>query len=234
MALPTDSSDTFLREVDENLRRDQVTDFFKTYGKWLIAGVVLFLAAAAGLIYWQERRQQQAAEQSEHLQQVFTDIGQRKLDTVPQRLQALEDSHSDAVRASALLTAGAVALERNDRNTALAKYRELAADKGIPQIYRDAATIRATSVEFDQLKPEDVVVRLQELAKPGNPWFGSAGELTALAYLKQGRKAEAGRLFASIAADRSVPPSLRSRSVQIAGTLGVDASASLPALEQQD
>ena len=51
---------------------------------------------------------------------------------------------------------------------------------------------------------------------------------------KQGKKAEAGRMFAAVAADKQVPPTIRSRAVQIAGTLGVDASASLPALEQQD
>lgn len=234
MAIPSDSNETFLREVDENLRRDQLRDFARSYGKWLVAGLVVFLAAVGGWIYWQEQRQRKAAEQSEQLQAIFTDIGEKKVAGVPQRLQALEDSHSDVVRASALLAQGAVALEANDRKTALAKYRELAANEGIAQVYRDAATIRATALEFDSLKPEEVVARLQELAQPGSPWFGSAGEMTAMAYLKQNRKAEAGRLFAAIAADKSVPESIRSRSVQIAGTLGVDASASLPALEQQD
>ena len=51
-----------------------------------------------------------------------------------------------------------------------------------------------------------------------------------MAMLKQGRKAEAGRLFAAIAADNDVPDTIRSRAVQIAGTLGVDATASLPGL----
>ena len=47
MAQPPDVGETFLREVDENLRRDQMRDFFKAYGNWLIAGVVLFLAASS-------------------------------------------------------------------------------------------------------------------------------------------------------------------------------------------
>ena len=90
--------------------------------------------------------------------------------------------------------------------------------------------MRLVSLEFDSIKPEAVIARLEPLAKPGNPWFGSAGELTAMAMLKQGRKAEAGRLFAAIAADTQVPDTIRSRVVQIAGTLGVDATASLPGL----
>jgi hypothetical protein len=49
-----------------------------------------------------------------------------------------------------------------------------------------------------------------------------------------GRKDEAGRLFAAIAADDTVPDTIRSRAVQIAGTLGIDATASLPATARQD
>ena len=58
--------------------------------------------------------------------------------------------------------------------------------------------------------------------------------MTALALLKQNKKAEAGRLFATIAADTQVPETIRSRAVQVAGTLGVDATASMPGLQQQD
>lgn len=234
MALPADSNDTFLREVDENLRRDQFQDFVRKNGKWLVLLVVLFLAAVGGWIFWQERQNQRAAEQSEELHSVFTDIASGRRQNIPQRVDAFEKSHSDAVRASAMLTDAAVALEQNNRPAAITKYREIVDDKGLPQIYRDLGTIRLTALEFDALQPEQVIARLEPLAKAGNPWFGSAGEMTALAYLRQNKKAEAGRMFAAIAADAQVPDSIRTRAVQVAGTLGVDASASMPGLQQQD
>jgi hypothetical protein len=52
--------------------------------------------------------------------------------------------------------------------------------------------------------------------------------MTAMAMLKQNRRTEAGRLFGQLAADKALPSSLRSRAVQIAGTLGVDATAQMP------
>ena len=232
MAVPTDSGDTFLREVDENLRRDQLQDIARKYGAWIIAGVVLLLAAIGGWIYWQDRQEKAAAEQSVALAQIYTDIGGGKLTTVTQRLDALAGKTDGALRASAMLTGAAVATEENDRPLALAKFREIAAEDDLPQPYRDLALVRSTTLEFDVLRPEQVVARLEPLTKPGNPWFGSAGELTAMALLKQGKKLEAGRLFAAIAADQQVPESIRARSVQIAGTLGVDASASMPAIAQ--
>lgn len=234
MALPPDSSETFFKEVEENLRRDQFQSFFKTYGGWVIGAVILFLAAVGGWIYWEQQQKQQSAAQSEELHAVFGDIADQQMKTVPQRLDKLDDSSNDIVKASAILAEAAVALDKNDRAAATAKYRQVAGDKGLPQAYRDLGTIRATALEFDAIAPEQVIARLEPLAKAGNPWFGSAGEMTALAYLKQGKKAEAGRMFAAVAADKQVPPTIRSRAVQIAGTLGVDASASLPALEQQD
>ena len=234
MALPTDSNDTFVQEVEENLRRDRMTDFFKSYGKWVAVAVVLFLAAVGGWIFWEERQNQVSSDQSEKLHALLTDISTGKTQTVPQRVAELEKSHSDVVRASATLTDAAVALEKNNRSAAIAKYREILNDKGLAEPFRDVATIRLTALEFDTIKPEEVIARLQPLAKAGNPWFGSAGEMTALALMKQNKNAEAGRLFAAIAADSQVPSSIRSRAVQVAGTLGVDASASLPALQRQD
>ena len=71
--------------------------------------------------------------------------------------------------------------------------------------------------------PQQVVDRLKPLAVPGNPWFGSAGELVGMAYIKQGRTELAGPLFAAISRDKEAPASLRSRSRQLAGLLGVDA-----------
>lgn len=234
MALPPDSSETFFREVDENLRRDQLQDFFKSYGTWIAVGLALFLVAVGGWIYWDQRQKEQSSVQSEELHAVFADIADQRMKTVPQRLEKLDDSSNDIVKASVVLAEAAVALDKGDRATALAKYRQVADDSSLPQPYRDAGTIRATALEFDAIAPDQVISRLEPLAKAGNPWFGSAGEMTALAYLKQGKKAEAGRMFAAVAADKQVPRTIRSRAVQIAGTLGVDASASLPALEQQD
>lgn len=234
MALPPDSSETFFKEVEENLRRDQFQSFFRTYGAWVVGAVILFLAAIGGWIYWEQHQKNASAAESEELHAVFGDIADKQLKTVPQRLDKLDDSGNDVVKGSAMLAEAAIALDRNDRAAAIAKYREIAGEKGLPEAYRDLGTIRLTALEFDSLAPQQVIARLEPLAKAGNPWFGSAGEMTALAYLKQGKKTEAGRMFAAVAADRQVPRTIRSRAVQIAGTLGVDASASLPALEKQD
>ncbi len=216
-----------MREVDENLRRDRLRDLAMQYGGWLIAAVVLFLAASGGFIYWQQYKQQRSERQVEQIAQTFKDIGSGDTSSVPKQLDDLAKSGSSAVRATSLFTRAALAIEQNDNKLAIASYRDIAADSSLPQPYRDVALIRQTALEFDNLKPDEIVDRLKELTKPGNPWFGTAGEMTAMAMIKAGRRDEAARLFSAIANDKSVPEAIRDRSVQIAGTLGVDASAAL-------
>jgi hypothetical protein len=233
LANPTDPAESFVREVDENLRRDQMRDFARQYGPWLIGAVLLFLAGVAGWLYWQERQRKEAEAATETLSTVLTDLGSGRDSNVSERLQTIAQSGPEGISATARLTRAAVALDKADRKTALAEYRAIMEDEGLADPFRELATVRLTALEFDQLKPEQVIERLKPMTEKGNPWFGSAGEMTAMAMLKQGRTSEAGRLFAAIAADNQVPETIRSRAVQIAGTLGVDATASLPAATAQ-
>jgi hypothetical protein len=227
LAQPPDITETFVREVDENLRRDQLRDFFKTYGNWLIAAVILFLAASGGMIWWRQHQAQRSEAQVEEFAGVFKDIGAGNTSQVPQKLDRLSQDGSKAVRASAVFARAALAIQQGDTKNAIASYKSAAADSGLPQPYRDAALVRQTALEFDQLQPQDVVARLQPLTKPGEPWFGSAGEMTALALAKQGKRQEAGQLFAAIAKDVSVPSSIRERAAQLAASFGVDIGGTL-------
>ncbi len=102
-------------------------------------------------------------------------------------------------------------------------FQQVADDADAPSELRDLARIRAVAATFDTREPEDVIAALKPLAVPGNAWFGSAGELVAMAHLEQGQTKQAGTLLAAIAKDDTVPESLRSRARQVAGQLGVDA-----------
>ncbi len=232
MAQPPDVTETFVREVDENLRRDQLRDFFKAYGGWLIAAVLLLLAASGGFIWWKQHQLQRSESQVEELAKIYKDIGSGSIGQAPQQLDQLATSGSKAVRASALFTRAALALQQNDLKLATMTYKTIASDDSLPDPYRDAALIRQTALEFDQLQPQQVIARLQPLTKPGEPWFGTAGEMSALAMIRQGRNQEAGQLYAAIAKDTGVPQSIRARAVQIAGSLGVDVGA-LPQTQAQ-
>lgn len=228
MALPSDPAESFVREVDENLRRDQLRDMAKSYGKWIALGVILFLVAAGGFLYWQSLQQKQALEDSEAISAALDKVASGNVKAAREELAPFADSSNDITRATSLFGQAALALRQSDRKTAIELYRKAAADDGLPQAYRDLATVRLTLTEFDQLKPDEIISRLAPLAQPGKPFFGTAGEMTGMALIAKGDRAGAGQMFAKLAADKQVPQSIRSRAVQLAGSLGVDATASLP------
>jgi hypothetical protein len=215
--------EVLLREVDEAVRQDQLGSAVKRYG-WAIAGaLVLGLAGFGGWLYWSNHREGQTETQSEKLIAAFDRLDAGQFQQAAGDLAALSEDGSSATAISAKLARAGIALRDNKQDEAVSLYESIASDADAPKPYRDLASIRAVAIQFDKLEPQKVIDRLKPLATPGNPWFGSAGEIVAMAYLKQGKKELAGPLFAAIAKDEDVPETLRSRTRQLAGLLGYDA-----------
>jgi hypothetical protein len=223
LALRPVDNETFYREVDEELRRDRMMTLWRRFGKLVIAALVLFLALLAFGIWWHGHRVETAGARGEQLLAAFDDVASGKKDAAKGKLDALARDGTAGYQAAALFTKADLAIEANDLKTAAALFHQAAADTGLPQPYRDLATVRMTAIEYDGLQPQAVVDRLKPLAVAGGPFFGSAGEMVALSYMKLNKPQEAGRLFAALARDKKVPDSIRSRSAQMAASLGVDA-----------
>ena len=215
--------DVFLREVDDALRQDEMLGLLKRYGVPVLGVIVAGLLGLAGYLWWDHSQKQSADERGEQLIMALDQVQAGRLDTGDRELAALaEGGNSGSATAARLMRAG-IALQQGRREDAVKLYREIAEDTKAPQPYRDLATIREVAASFDSMKPEQVIERLKPLATPGNPWFGPAGELVGIAYLKQGKENLAGPLFAQIARDKDTSESLRGRARQLAGLLGVDA-----------
>lgn len=233
MALPPTISteDSFIREVDEELRRDRLSGFWKSYGRWILAAIVLGLAALAGWLVWQEQRAKQSAAESEVFDEALRNASEGNEAGASAALAKLKTSSNDGYRASALLTEAALLIQKQNLDGAAKIYSQLAKDETIAQPWRDLALIRQTAVQYDRLAPDEVIARLSPLAVRDNAWFGSAGEMVAIAYLKKQRVQPAAKLFADIAADPKVPESIRGRARNMSASL--NARLALPAEQGQ-
>ena len=225
MAVTPETNVAFLREVDDELRREQLVGFGRRWGLWVAAAIVAGLLAFAGYLFWQHHRAQVAGEQGEQLSQAFDALGNKQVGKADPVLAKLAADGSDGYRALAIFTQADLLLQKNALKGAAAKFASVATDTSLAKPFRDLALIRQTAAEFDTLKPNVIVERLRPLATTDSPWLGSAGEMVAAAYLAEGRRDLAGRLFGQIAQGKDVPPTLRQRAVQMAGVLGVDAVA---------
>lgn len=221
---PSDTTDeAFLREVDENLRADQLIELWRTWGRWAIAAVVGALVIFGGYLLYSSYSQSVAAKQGEQLDKAIEDLGKNKAGDADPVLKTLATSGRPGFSVTARFTQADELLNKKDNKGAAAKLGEIANDSSVAQSFRDLALIRQIYAEYDSLKPDQVIARLKLLATPASPWFGSAAELVAASYLKLGKRDEAGKLYGQIANNENVPPSIKQRAVQMAGLLGVDA-----------
>lgn len=215
--------EALLREVDDALREDQFAVAAQRYGKPVGALIVIALALFGGYLWWSNHQEAKLKTNSEAIVKGLDQLDAGNLDTADKAFAPLTDSGSIGAQTVAKLVEAGIAAQQGKTDAAVKTYTEVAADPSTPGPYRDLATVREIALNYDKMKPAEVVKRLKPLAQPGKPFFGSAGELLGEAYLDQGRKDLAGPLFAAISKDKKVPESLRSRSRQMAGVLGVDA-----------
>lgn len=223
MAIKPDDGEVFLREVDEELRKERLNNFVSRYGWAIVGAIVLLIGAIGGFLWWQERQGAQADAKAELLVNALDmgDSGNRN--GAATAINELAASDIPGYRAAALFARANAQIAANQVPAAVSTLRGIADDQSLDEAYRQAALVRQTVLEFDALQPQVVIQRLGPLARPGQPWFGTAGELVAVSHLKMGRPNLAGPLFAAIGRDENVPPSIRTRAIQMAGSLGIDA-----------
>ena len=225
MALPPSGTtdEAFLREVDEEYRRDRMLSIWRSYGRWIIAAVVVGLVALAGFLYWQHHSTRAAGKTGEQYDAAQRLAQEGQADKAVTEFDKVA-GEKDGYGAMARIAQGNLLLQKNDAKGAAAKFAAVAADQSLAKPFRDLALIRQTVAEFDSVQPQVVIDRLKPLTDPNSPWLGTAGELVAAAYLKAGDRKAAGQLYGQIAqGGEKVPESVRARAVQLAGVLGVDA-----------
>lgn len=215
--------DVFAREVDDAMREDQLRIALRKYGIPAGATVLAGLLGLAGYLWYNDHQQSLIGAQSETFALALDQIEAGRTGTGKDTLAPLSKTGSAGYQAAARLTDAGILLEQRKDAAAATIFATLAGDASAPKPFRDLATIREIAIKFDALPAGQVIDRLRPLAVPGNPWFGSAGELVAIAYLKQGKSSQAGALLAAMAKDKTISPSLRQRARQLAGQLGVDA-----------
>ncbi len=221
---PSHEDEVLIREIDEAVREDALFGFLKNHGVKLFGGIMLLVAGLGGYLVWDHYREADLEKQGETLISALDAADQRDFKTASEKVAPLlADGSSAGARAAARFVQAAAALEEGDTAKGIALYKAIAADADTPPALRDLARVRAVSAGYDTMKPAAVIAELGPLAKPGNPYFGSAAEMVAMAHLENGNRAEAGCLFAAIAKDEDLPETLRSRSRQMAGLMGVDA-----------
>jgi hypothetical protein len=203
-------NDEFIREVDDEYRRDQIAQIWKRYNGLIIAAAVLVVAAVGGWRYWQHLELTRSQEAAVRYEDALRLSREDKPQEAEQALAAMASQTSGGYallsRFRAAATKGQVSAEEGAQ-----AFDALAADSNVPATWQELARLRAAMLRMDTADPDVLRQALEPLATATNIWRHTARELLGLSNLKVGRLDEAGRWFDQIAADRETPPGLRQR-----------------------
>jgi hypothetical protein len=222
------SDDSFIREVNEEYRSDQAKALWERYGV-IVAGIaVLIVLGTAGYVgyqYWDQSRANASGDKFLAALQLAND---GKTDEAITAFDQLEKDGYGAYPVLARMRAATVKADKGDIDGAVKDFDAVAADTAIPSGIRDMARLRAGLLLVDNGSFADVSARVEPLTADTNPLRHSAREALGLSAWKEGKAADALKLFDQISADDAAPRNLRQRATLMAELIrgSGDASAS--------
>jgi hypothetical protein len=208
-------SDIF-REIDEELRRDNLLKLWSKYGRYVLGLAVAAVIVAGGAVAWRDHllseRQKQSTRYAEALALA---AGGKEAEAA--KIFASIAGEGGGYAALAPFEEAALLAKSGDRKGAVAAYDRIAA--AADPAFRDLATLLAAMQGEADADPAATIARLAPLTAAGNPWRPTAVELTAAARLKSGDRKAALDLYKSLADDLAAPQSARARAAEMAAAL---------------
>ena len=206
-----DQNDSFIREVNEELRSDQVRTAWKRYSRWIIGVAVVIVLGTAGHRLWTHWDSTQASDAGDKFLAALNLADQGKRDEAEAALQALEKDGYGAYGILARFRAASVLAEKGDPAGAIASFKSVAEDSSIPDAVRSTAKVRAAWLLVDTGSYEDVSAMVEAMATPTNAMRHAAREALGLAAYKAGDMPRAREWFEQITEDAEAPNNVSNR-----------------------
>jgi len=218
---PHDDAATALliREVDDDLRQENMQKLWKKYGGLMVGGAVAIVLAVAGVQGWQVYQRNQAQESSQRFVQAVQLLDKGDTAKGVDALQALSVTGNVGYRLLADMKLAQVKIKDGDNAAAIALYDKVAGDSSIDGVYRDLASIKSAYLKLTVGDVAGVEARMAPLAVESNPWRHSAREVLALLALKAGDTAKAQEWLRKVADDVAAPTAIRGRAAELLAAL---------------
>jgi len=202
--------DNIFREVDEEMRREQLAALWDKYGIFVIVGAALIVLVVGGYSvnnWWQK---EQAAENGQTYYQALQLLNQNKDAEALSAFGEIANSAGGGYETLSRLQMAALHAEQGRTSEAVAMYDRIA-ESGADQILRDYAALQGAALRIDEADQAEIEKRLDGLNTDTNPWRYSATELLALAAFRSGNTSESETLYNQILSDPSAPAQIRQR-----------------------
>jgi hypothetical protein len=200
----------FIREIDEEVRRDRMLQLWKRHGNLAIGIAVLVVLATGAWRGWQWHEHRESAKAGAHYEEALSLAQSGKQAESEQALTAIAKDAPSGYRMLAQLRLAAET-GKKDAAAGVKAYDAIAADSSVDPLFRDVARLRAAYLLVDTAAPAEIESRVKPLTGADSPFKNSAKEVLALSYFRTGDKAKARALYTEILTDPQVTSALASR-----------------------
>tara|TARA_R110002110_G_scaffold143084_8_gene331734 strand:+ start:457 stop:1395 length:939 start_codon:yes stop_codon:yes gene_type:complete len=213
---PMSDTDSFIDEVNDEVRRDRLYHLLRRYG-WIAALVIVLIVGGAA---WTEYRKAQDRAEAEALGDAM--LAALSTDDVATRADqlALIEAKTPASAAVLRLLTAAEQAEAGDAPAAIATLDALAVDGEVPAIYRQLAQFKSLTLAGADRPVADRRQMLETMAQPGNALRLLASEQLALIDIEQNEPEAAIARYQAILQDAETTTDLQQRALQVIVALG--------------
>ncbi len=212
------ASDLLIKEVDEDLRREQYQKLWAAYGKYAIAGVVLIVVGVAGHGLWQKWQNDKFQKQAVQFAAADALIDAKQNNEAEAKLAEIAAGDQSGFAMEAGFRHAQLQSDAGDITGALASYDALS--HSAPAPFRDLASLKSVMLTLDTAEPDALEKKLKPLADADNPWRFTATELLAALASRKGDAAAAKNYYQKLADDSATPQDIRARAAEMLTALG--------------
>ncbi|QGA57377.1 tetratricopeptide repeat protein [Brucella sp. 2280] len=205
------ADDSFIREVNEELRSERAKQVWRNFGPALIGAAVAVVLGTAGWVGYQHWTDSKASASGDKFLAALDLAAAGKTDEALAAFTDLEKTGYGSYPVLARLRAASVLADKGDAAAAVKAFDEISADNSVPEPLRNIARLRAGYLLVDNGSYDDVAKRVEPLSADGNPMRTSAREALGLAAWKAERFDDAIKLFKLVAEDSLAPANARQR-----------------------
>lgn len=202
--------DSFIREVNEELRSDQMRLVWKRFGRILIGIAVLVVLGTIGKVGYEYWRDGEASAAGDEFLAALTLARDGKKDEALAALANLEKDGFGSYPVLARMRSASL-LAETDPQAAINAFTVIAKDTSVPQALRDAARLRGAYLLVDTGTYEQVSAEAEQLTTPQSAMRHSAREVLGLSAFKGGDYARAKEWFEAILNDNESPRNVANR-----------------------
>lgn len=207
------------KEVDEELRRENLEKLWKKYGAYIMALAAAIVIGVAGVQGWRAFDLDQRSKLSDRYAAALELARGGEAAAGLDAMADVSEADAGGYAGLAAFQEARLRAEAGDTRGAIAVWDRIAADTGLGKGFKEVATLLSVQHQIDDGDPAALRARLEPLAVDGAPYRATARELLALIALGEGDGAAARALYTKISDDREAPAGLRQRATQMLAAL---------------